>query len=53
MANLPTGGWVTPVGIMGDKRELIRASSEPKRSKIRQEMAVLWPIYQLEVACLQ
>ena len=28
----------------------IRASFEPKRSKIRQETAELWPIYQREVA---
>ena len=28
----------------------IRASFEPKRSKIGQEMAELWPIYQREVA---
>ena len=28
----------------------IRASFEPKRSKIGQEMAQLWPIYQWEVA---
>ena len=27
-----------------------RASFEPKRSKIRQEMAELWPIYNWEVA---
>ena len=36
MANLPTVVWVTPVCIIGDRRELIRASSEPKKSKIRQ-----------------
>ena len=34
------------VGCMGS----IRASFEPKRSKIGQEMAELWPIYQREVA---
>ena len=28
----------------------IRASFEPKRSKIGQQTAELWPIYQLEVA---
>ena len=33
-------------GCMGS----IRASFEPKRSKIGQEMAELWPIYQWEVA---
>ena len=33
-------------GCMG----FIRASFEPKRSKIGQEMAELWPIYQREVA---
>ena len=33
-------------GCMGS----IRASFEPKRSKIGQEMAELWPIYQREVA---
>ena len=32
-------------GCMGS----IRASLEPKRSKIGQEMAKLWPIYQWEV----
>ena len=32
-------------GCMG----FIRASFEPKRSKIRQEIAALWPIYQWEV----
>ena len=31
----------------------IRASFEPKRSKIRLEMAELWPIYQWEVAWLK
>ena len=36
-------------GCMG----FIRASFEPKRSKIGQEMAELRPIYQLEVARLQ
>ena len=30
--------------------EFIRASFEPKRSKIKQKMAELWPIYQWEVA---
>ena len=34
------------MGCMGS----IRASFEPKRSKIGQEMAELWPIYQREVA---
>ena len=34
------------VGCMG----FIGASFEPKRSKIGQEMAELWPIYQREVA---
>ena len=34
------------VGCMGS----FRASCEPKRSKIGQEMAELWPIYQREVA---
>ena len=33
-------------GCMGS----FRASCEPKRSKIGQEMAELWPIYQWEVA---
>ena len=33
-------------GCMGS----IRASFEPERSKIGQEMAELWPIYQWEVA---
>ena len=33
-------------GCMG----FIRASFEPKRSKIGPEMAELWPIYQSEVA---
>ena len=33
-------------GCMGS----IRASLEPKRSEIGQEMAELWPIYQREVA---
>ena len=33
-------------GCMGS----IRASFEPKRSKIGQEMAELWPIYKWEVA---
>ena len=28
----------------------VRASFEPKRSKIGQETALLWPIYQWEVA---
>ena len=37
------------VGCMG----FIRASFEPKRSKIGQEAADLWPIYQWEVARLQ
>ena len=31
-------------------KESIRASLEPKRSEIGQEMAELWPIYQREVA---
>ena len=30
--------------------ESVRASFEPKRSKISQETAELWPIYQREVA---
>ena len=34
------------VGCMGSPR----ASCEPKRSKIGQEMAELWPIYQWKVA---
>ena len=33
-------------GCMGS----IRASFEPERSRIRQETAELWPIYQCEVA---
>ena len=36
-------------GYMG----LFRALLEPKRSKIRQETADLWPIYRWEVARLQ
>ena len=44
-----TGGWVIPViyaGCMGS----IRASFEPKKSKIGQETAELLAIYQWEVA---
>ena len=45
MANLLMGGCVTPMSIMLDVLDPIRATFEPKSSKIGQEMAELWPIY--------
>ena len=49
MANLPMGGCVTEVSTMRGQKS-IRALFEPKRSKIGQEMAKLWPFNHWEVA---
>ena len=50
LANFPKGGCMTQLSIRVLSRRLIRASFEPKISKIGQETAELWPIYQREVA---